>query len=66
MAHHLATILKLDRAYAIMTATFAIGVASTLGSASILLGVEGNVEGSNIRTAGDALWWSMVTITSVL
>lgn len=65
VAHHLATILKLDRAYTIMTATFAIGVASTLGSAFILLGVEGHVEGSNIRSAGDALWWSMVTITSV-
>ncbi len=64
-AHELAAILKLDRAYTVMTATFAIGIASMLGAAFVLLGVEAHAPGSNINTAGDALWWSLVTITSV-
>ena len=30
-----------------------------------MLGLEREVEHANIRTAGDALWWSLVTITTV-
>ena len=64
-AHELARILHFDRAYTVMTATFAVGIASALGSAFLLLGVESGAPGSNVRTAGDALWWSIVTVTSV-
>ncbi len=36
----------------------------TIGATSILF-VEGQVENANIHTAGDALWWVFVTISTV-
>ena len=48
-----------------MTATFATAVTSMLGASFVLLGVEAHAPGSNIHSAGDALWWSLVTVTSV-
>ena len=64
-AHEVAALLKLERGYTVMTATFATAVTSMLGASFVLLGVEAHAPGSNIHSAGDALWWSLVTVTSV-
>ena len=64
-AHEVSALLKLDRGYTVMTATFATAVTSMLGASFVLLGVEAHAPGSNIHSAGDALWWSLVTVTSV-
>ena len=64
-AHEVAAILKLGRAYTVSAATFATAVTSTLGASFVLLGVEARAPGSNMHSAGDALWWSLVTVTSV-
>lgn len=47
--------------YLIITATMLV----LLFGASAIAFVEPGVEGSNIKTGGDAIWWAFVTITTV-
>lgn len=46
------------------TSVSIIAVLMVIGSAIAILEVE-RVPGANIRTAGDAIWWAYVTITTV-
>ena len=46
--------------YAILVSFLAI-----LGGAGLVLAVERNAPGSNIRTYPDAIWWAMVTVATV-
>ena len=36
-----------------------------MGGSVAILNIERNVEGNNIKTPSDALWWSVVTLTTV-
>lgn len=42
-----------------------VAVLVVIFSAIAILDVEADAPGSNIKTAGDALWWAYVTVTSV-
>lgn len=46
--------------YVVGSAVMAMGIAAVA-----ILDVEQDVDGSNIRTFGDALWWSAATVTTV-
>jgi voltage-gated potassium channel len=46
--------------YVVGSAVMAMGIAAVA-----VLDVEQDVDGSNIRTFGDALWWSAATVTTV-
>ena len=43
----------------------AIGILMTLILSASILNVERNVPGSSIHTVGDALWWSLLTLTGM-
>jgi voltage-gated potassium channel Kch len=49
---------------AVYVITLAAIVVLLLGS-TLIVRVEGAAEGANITTAGDAIWWAFVTITTV-
>jgi voltage-gated potassium channel len=40
-------------------------LAVVLGSAGLVFVIERNAEGANIDSFGDALWWALVTVTTV-
>ncbi len=42
-----------------------LGLLLIICSAIVILQIESSHPDSNIRTAGDALWWSIVTVTTV-
>jgi voltage-gated potassium channel len=42
-----------------------VAILVVIFSAIAILEVEADAPGSNIKTAGDALWWAYVTVTSV-
>jgi voltage-gated potassium channel len=60
----LVSYLYQNRAKGVMTSAFIIGVVLTIFSAIAILNFE-NAPNSNIKTAGDALWWSAATVTTV-
>lgn len=47
------------------TSAAIVGILMVIFCAIGILGVERDAPGGNIKTAGDALWWSFVTITTV-
>jgi voltage-gated potassium channel len=53
-----------NRAKSALTSAFIIGVVLTIFSAIAVLNFE-NAPNSNIKTAGDALWWAAATVTTV-
>lgn len=63
--HKIAVGIQRDRAFTLITLAFAVVLTSMIAASFIMLGLEGEAEHANIRTAGDALWWSLVTITTV-
>ncbi len=63
--HKFALILQRDRSFTMISLAFSVVFTSMIGASFIMLGLEREVEHANIRTAGDALWWSLVTITTV-
>lgn len=65
VVHEISVLLARDRTYTVMAAGFSVFFMSILGSSFILLGLEKGAPGSNIQAADDALWWSLVTITTV-
>jgi voltage-gated potassium channel len=58
------SVLFRDRAHTGLGSTIAIGILFVMFSAIAILNVETGPE-ANIRTAGDALWWAITTITTV-
>jgi voltage-gated potassium channel len=50
--------------YATFITILAAGMVMCVASA-LVLGFESEADGANITTGGDALWWSLVTITTV-
>ncbi len=53
------------RTQTLITMAFAVVITSMVGSSFVLLGFEKQAGNANITTPGDALWWSLVTITTV-
>ena len=49
----------------IKTSLFLLFISLILFSSVAILQIEGTVENSNIKTAEDAIWWSVVTVSSV-
>lgn len=50
---------------AITSSATAVALLIVLTGALLIIQVEGNADGSNIRTAEEAIWWSIVTVTTV-
>ena len=63
--HRFAVDLKKERSFTMITLAFSVVFTSMIGASFIMLNLEREVEHANIKTAGDALWWSLVTITTV-
>lgn len=49
----------------VKTSIFLLFLSLILFSSIAILQLEGNHEGSNIKTAEDAIWWSFVTVSTV-
>jgi voltage-gated potassium channel len=54
-----------DRAHNTFVAVAAISCMIALGGSMAIFNLEKDIDGSNIKTRSDALWWSVVTITTV-
>lgn len=64
-SHEIITHIRNNRREATIASIFLIlTVLATVGSAMMLM-LEGDAPGANIRTADDALWWVFVTISTV-
>lgn len=61
----IAQILILDRAGSALMTLLLLGVLVLQFGSLAILGVEGNVPGANITSASDALWYTIVTISTV-
>jgi voltage-gated potassium channel len=48
-----------------LVSTFVLTAATVMGGALSIYIIESNVEGTKIRTIGDAFWWAIVTFTTV-
>lgn len=56
---------KADRAQSALMVTIFVAIVVMTVSSVVVLQVEANVDGANIKTGGDAFWWSFVTVTTV-
>ena len=65
VARILAKYLQNNRADGTILAVLFVSILMLLLSSVAILQVEKPAEGSNIRTAPDALWWAIVTMTTV-
>ena len=65
VARILAKYLQNNRADGTILAVLFVSILLLLLSSVAILQVEKPAEGSNIRTAPDALWWAIVTMTTV-
>lgn len=59
------TAVRRERRTAILLGVIAFTVAAVMLSCIGVLRAEASADHGNIRTAGDALWWSFVTVTTV-
>jgi len=60
-----ATLVLQHRAENTFLAAALVGVLLTITCSAAMLHFESTAEGANIKTAEDAVWWSLVTITTV-
>lgn len=58
-------VLYRNRAKGVLFTTLIAVFILAVAGAVVILAIEGDAEGSNITTAEDALWWTIVTITTV-
>lgn len=61
----LASAILQQRAENTFLAVALVGILLTITFSVAMLHFEGKAEGSNIKTVEDAVWWSLVTITTV-
>jgi voltage-gated potassium channel len=54
-----------DRAGSALLGTLFLAIIVLQFGSMLMLGAEADREGTNIKTASDALWWSYVTVTTV-
>lgn len=60
-----ASLVLQHRAENTFMAAALVGILLTITCSAAMLHFEGKAEGANIKTAEDAVWWSLVTITTV-
>lgn len=60
-----AALFRFDRARSVAALVFALIVVSLMVSSVLVLGLEAGQEGGNIRTAPDAMWWSISTMFGI-
>jgi voltage-gated potassium channel len=65
VARILAKYLRNNRADGTILAVIFVSIQLLLLSSVAILQVEKHVDGSNIKSASDALWWAIVTMTTV-
>jgi voltage-gated potassium channel len=61
----LASLVLQHRAENTFLAAALVGILLTITCSAAMLHFESTAEGANIKTAEDAVWWSLVTITTV-
>ena len=61
----LASLVLQHRAENTFLAAALVGILLTITCSAAMLPFEGTADGSNIKTVEDAVWWSLVTITTV-